>query len=334
MRLDKEYDCQDWSIKENICMVYFISPCQGKECISRVPFPETCKKCKHFYEEIDTYCKKCEEYNNFIELKKYYKQCRNWKCKDRYFPAEFLSLQVYCLNTKECRERNIAFMKRIKSSRSISLRVFDMYDLDLPLIITDMNGKEKVIGYERVCRICGNRLLRKNGAYSHSLRYCKEHKGWGFKLYEKYNWGTISKKYARKVSKSQEEDIIRLVVPRIEGEKSLEKIEIIIYKFFVLCEECNKLCTIYEYHWTPNIKLLKLDQLIINFEDLKLPNINVHHKTPVYTLTYENIHLIFDFENLICLCQECHKSRHKSRKLNTKLSIKNKLNIRSLEEFI
>ncbi len=178
---------------------------------------------------------------------------------------------------------------------------FDLYDLDRPRSITDGG---KVLDYERVCRQCGKPLFNKNGKYSVHRRYCGEHTG--YELWAKYNWGEASKKYARKI-REQNEGIIK------------EKFNTLIEKYYkaykeipewvrknnnqTICEECGKLCQIYSTTFLHN--------------KLNLNVINIHHKIPVHILTIDNLHLIWDFDNLIALCEACHKQQ--DHQLKTKV---------------
>ncbi|HEY0090303.1 MAG TPA: hypothetical protein VGB37_15750, partial [Candidatus Lokiarchaeia archaeon] len=117
----------------------------------------------------------------------YYKECRScWK----FFLVELMSIQVYC---EECKNKEYLpgltnqqrYIRNIKSSRSISLDNFDVYDLERPI---KNNDKDKIIDYERVCRICGAPLRTKKGTYSYHKRYCGTKKCNGGVLFSKFNW--------------------------------------------------------------------------------------------------------------------------------------------------
>lgn len=213
-----------------------------------------------------------------------HKKCRN--CGE-FFPSELLSIEIYC---KKCRNeeyvkgktRQWPYITRIKHARYINLNKFNIYDLKRPL-----EGG----GYERVCRICGDPLKKKDGSYSAHRAYCGKGACNANKLYYMFDWGTCSKSYLYKVKKEQKEKILEEL-----EKKGINKDNLSI---FVLCEKCGALCTAGNY---------------ICFSKLK--TINVHHKIPVHTLTEENIMLIWNEDNFICLCTECHGNAHRKVKIN------------------
>jgi hypothetical protein len=214
------------------------------------------------------------------------------------------------------------YINRIKKARSITANTFDLYDLDRPII-----RENKIIEYERVCRACGNPLKTKDGKYSYHMRYCKEHRGKGYELFDKYNWGPCAKEYVRKIQEKFSEEII----------VQIKELEILKehYNLVVICEECKKLCKSANYYESPyslsslrkrNPDIFESNQIIA-----KLELINVHHIVPVHTLTKENIHLIWEESNLICLCKECHWSKHRSEaKTNYKVD---PLKYKTLDQF-
>ena len=214
------------------------------------------------------------------------------KCGE-FFPAEPMEFKFFC-NKEECRKNGKYSFWHIKQTRHISARYFDLYDLDRPLIVPNM--------YERVCRVCGKPLLRKkDGTYSYHMRYCKDHNG--SELWAKYNWGKISKNYAREISKKNKEIINKKFKKRIENSHSVhrnyyqenpERIKRDLNKLIV-CEKCGKLCQIYS--------------LTYLYHKFNLKTINIHHIIPVHTLDWDNLHLIWDKSNLIALCEDCHNKQ-------------------------
>ncbi len=220
-----------------------------------------------------------------------HKKCR--KCRE-FFKAELMSLEFFC-NKEECREEGIYGLYRIKRTRHFTLDLFDIYDLDRP-ILTDQGT---IISYERVCRICGNPLFNKDGKYSYNRRYCGNCTG--YSLWVKYNWGEVSKRYAKKVSKENKPIISEQFIEKLQDHatKSYYKEKPIRIKRdlrnLTICEECKKLCHIYADYW---IAL-----------PLKIGVVNIHHKIPIHTLTEENIHLIWEESNLMALCSECHNKQ-------------------------
>ena len=220
-----------------------------------------------------------------------------------FFEAGLMSLEFFC-NKEACKKGGEYSFYHIKSTRHISSDLFDIYDLDRPRL-TDQGT---VVSYERVCRVCGAPLLNKNGKYSYHKRYCNEHNG--SELWAKYNWGEVSKSYAREIREKNKELISRKFKKRIENshpvtihyyQENSKRIERDLNNLAV-CEECGKLCQIYSttsLYGKFNIKI-----------------INIHHKIPVHKLTIENIHLIWDWDNLIALCEDCHNQQdHQLKKI-------------------
>lgn len=203
----------------------------------------------------------------------------------KLFPAEPLEFKFFC-DKKECQEYyNKYHFYTIKGNRHLPTHYFDLWDLDRPRGITD---KGYIIDYERVCRVCGTPLLNKDGKYSAHRRYCGDHSGdmiWG-----NYNWGMVSKSYAQDVADKNKE-LIRLKMDdlSLENKKGYTN-------RFTICEECYKLCLIYDTYWTNK-----------NAHNLNV--INIHHKIPIHTLTVENLKLIWDKDNLISLCKDCHNQQ-------------------------
>lgn len=156
-------------------------------------------------------------------------------------------------------------------------------------------------GYERVCRICGSPIKKKDGTYSYHICHCEKHRGHGIILYTKFNWGSCAKAYIEMVQ-FKNRKIIKKKLEEIDIPKELSDL-------VVVCEECNELCQkedLYYFSFGREYKdILKA-----------LPITNVHHITPVYLLDKSNIMLIWDFKNLQCLCLKCHHDKHKSKKLN------------------
>lgn len=173
-----------------------------------------------------------------------------------------------------------------KKTRCIYSEYFDIFDLDRP--ITSKNGIS--LGYEHVCRECGKPLKNKDGKHAFYRRYCKEHNG--FELFEKYNWSAVSKKYARKVRDENYKFIWEKIIEKY-GKNNFNFDEM---NNFTICEECKRLCQIYDLYYYKD-----------KFKDFSI--LNVHHIKPVHTLTRKNINLIWDFDNLIVLCPECHKKQ-------------------------
>jgi len=216
-------------------------------------------------------------------------------CGD-YFPAEPLELKFYC-EKNECQKRLYYKIEYIKRTRFCSSDFFDIYDLDRPISY----------GFERVCRICGTPLLKKDGTYSYHRRYCGEH--YGYELWAKYNWGEVSKNYAYEIRDKNRKTIF-LKTRNLELKKRY-------IKNLTVCEKCGELCQIKDY-W---------DRLSLKTHDV----INIHHIIPVHTLTIENLHLIWDKSNLIALCPKCHHNQDHQLKKIRKIE---KINFRSIMDYI
>jgi 5-methylcytosine-specific restriction endonuclease McrA len=231
------------------------------------------------------------------------KKCRSYHCHE-YFPAKPLEFKFFC-DKEECKERSWYGFQTIKQNRHIPANYFDIYDLDRPIKYND-----KIVGYERVCRVCGAPLLKKDGKYSHHKRYCNEHNGDA--LWTKYNWGYVSKDYAIKIREENQELICQKFKEQIEKENKLYKeIPEWVKKTtnLTICEECGKLCQIYSQPFLRN--------------GLGLNTINIHHKIPVHKLERDNFHLIWDYTNLIALCEDCHHKQDHQLKTKVDPYIKN-----------
>ena len=224
-------------------------------------------------------------------MTKFYKECRYRTCF-KFFEVELMSIQIYC---EECKNKTVVsgitnqqnYIQNIKYSRSISLDCFDVYDLERPI---KNHNNDKIIGYERVCRICGAPLRNKKGEYSDRKRYCGTKECNGGILFSKFNWKGCRFKYIKILYEKQEKEI--------ESELLKRNIDIERKYHFIFCEKCNKLCKINNDWWAG-------DYLgALEFKEFE--SVEIHHKQPVYTLTEENILLIFDSNNLICLCESCH----------------------------
>ena len=118
-----------------------------------------------------------------------------------------------------------------------------------------------------------------------NIRYCNDCNG--SELCTKYNWSYVSKSYAWDIA-DKYKDMIEEKIK--DFEKKEEYCDII-----TVCENCLKLCLVYDTYW--------------NYRKKHFEVINIHHKTPVHTLNKDNLYLIWDKENLIALCPECHNSQ-------------------------
>lgn len=229
-----------------------------------------------------------------------HKKCLNYHCHD-YFPAKPLEFKFFC-DKEKCQESSFYRMVSIKKSRHIPTNYFDIYDLDRSI---KYNGK--IVSYERVCRVCGAPLLNKDGKYSIHKRYCNEHNG--SELWAKYNWGIVAKDYAWDVADKNKELIKEKL--GLLNDKEKERVS----NHGTVCENCSKICLVYDTSWN---------------RKRKLGVINIHHKTPVHTLDKDNLHLIWEWDNLIALCEDCHKQQ--DHQLKTKVDPY--IHFRKITEFL
>lgn len=225
-----------------------------------------------------------------------HKKCRG--CNE-YFPAKPLEFKFFC-DKKECQKSDWYHLQHLKQNRHISANLFDIYDLDRPII----KDKGVFARYEQVCRECGKPLLNKNGKHSYHKRYCNEHNGNG--LWARYNWGVVSKNYAFEIRDKNKELITQKFNENIQKEHALYKeIPEWVRKTnnLTICEKCKQLCQIYSHTFL--------------YSRFRLKVINIHHITPVHTLDWSNLHLIWDESNLIALCPNCHNNQ--DHQLKTKV---------------
>lgn len=222
---------------------------------------------------------------------KVFKVC--WKC-GVYFPAKLHSFNCYCPEHQD--EYQNTLIPRIKRERYIQAEYLDVYN-DIPYfpygITSEKDKKEyldqreqwrkqghSVVSYqifERVCRSCGTRLLRKDGKYDPRRRDCgKKHE----QPVRYYNWGATKDVYLYELWEKQGERY-----KYFYESSNFWKASIPERKRVIKCEDCGK--------------------------DFRFHQINVHHVIEVNQLTAENIMLIWDFDNLLALCYNCHyKKRH------------------------
>lgn len=186
---------------------------------------------------------------------------------DKWFKAKLLSYQPYC---PICRKKYWKdSIENIKKARSILARNMDVYDTKYWI--------EKYKRYERVCRVCGARLLKKNGEHSTYKRYCSKHHYFDFNT----DW-TFSRHQF--LENFQDKNQVLIILTAMD--KGYENIVRFhrdgTYNFnYYICEKC--------------------------FKPITFGDIEVHHKIPVHKLTEKNIYLIWDESNFQCLCHECHR---------------------------
>lgn len=241
---------------------------------------------------------------------KVFKVC--WKC-GVYFPAKLHSFNCYCPEHQD--EYQNTLIPRIKRERYIQAEYLDVYN-DIPYFpygITSEKDKKEYLDqreqwrkqghsvvsfqiFERICRSCGSRLLKKNGKYNPLRRDCgKEHDN----PVQYLNWSTTSSNYVYDLWEKQGEHYKEFCVPHdFYKASALER------KRMVQCEDCGN--------------------------DFRFHEITVHHVVEVNQLTAENIMLIWEPDNLLALCYDCHyKKRHgwndpEDKKENKRIALVNK----------
>jgi 5-methylcytosine-specific restriction endonuclease McrA len=204
--------------------------------------------------------------NNLIV--KLCKSCGN------YFKSELLNHKPYC-HSEKCQKVWNLVLKQIIHKRYITANFFDVYDDDFPIHLK--NGD--FYRYERVCRYCGARLLKKNGKHSYMRRQCKDHSS--LFINAEFTWSYISSLYKHLLRVRNQ----TLIICKLIDEKGFNSLHNSLN--ITICELCNDLCSLSE----------------------------VHHKKPVHRTNPNDYLLIWDLDNLINLCLKCHnKQDHQLRR--------------------
>ena len=224
-----------------------------------------------------------------------------------YFPATLRTWNRYCPRHQSELKRDVA---SIISSRIIPVEWFDVYRPE-----TLPNGQ---IYHYHVCRACGADLIGKNGKHYSAMRWCKrrdkEHGEWVSQTL--WNWSSSRADYALTLAENQI-PLIQEQFPDLIASGKLRLTRGTYLKYYnyhhdpnalfsygltaVICENCGRLATINQSSYS---RYRNKDQEIIEAQ--------VHHKIPVHALTLENIMLMFDSSNFICLCMDCHWDDHRS----------------------
>jgi len=241
-----------------------------------------------------------------------YKMCFNCLC---LFPSVPLKIDKYCprcrntLSEYTSRTLQKGYLKQIKHDRYVPIRVFDLYDKLYPIQHrAGINGEylSEYLRYERVCRFCGERLLKKDGTHSTYKRYCQNPEHSGERLLSSFSWSFVREAYINEIFSHQKPAIKAYLVKKVGPQ-----VPHLYFSSFLFCESCGKFCKRETY--APHLSDA------INGESLE--QVNIHHRIPVYSLNEENIMLIFDYKNLICLCESCHKKNHEHVKVTLKMPL-------------
>jgi hypothetical protein len=149
---------------------------------------------------------------------------------------------------------------------------------NLPIHVFDVFDQKG----HHVCRNCGGSLLRKDGKYSSVKRYDKPYcSQMGDEIFGHYSWTNVSNHYIYELWGKQCKDPV--LGEAVKGG-------------LMICEECHALCKAKDDCWNDN--------------ENHYPTYALHHKVPVYFINETNWELVWDTENLICLCADCHKTKH------------------------
>ena len=143
------------------------------------------------------------------------KKCRS--CKE-YFPAELKSFVCYCPKCYPLKKHHL--LNRFKQDRYISVDNFDVFDDHYPV------NKYWHQKFERVCRVCGIRLLTKKGNYWSQRRQCKQHTYFG----GEHNWASTRDCYIYDFRKRHMVEIKCRAMDEHYPHQSV-----------CYCEECNRL---------------------------------------------------------------------------------------------
>lgn len=224
-----------------------------------------------------------------------FKKCK--KC-GIYFKSILLTVNSYCNEHQDL--LNDEFLSQIKNDRYIDSSYFDVYN-DIPYFPSNCKTEKLKQEYlkkcknenygsyfqqfERICRICGSRLLSKKGNYDPKRRFCIEHQGTATFS----NWSITANNYKYDLWKKQ-------------GNIIQNHIQVI------KCENCN--------------------------QDFNIDNIQIHHKIEVNTLNLKNLYLLWDYSNLIALCESCHYLKHAGLTPEQKLKKKLKKKENYYKKFI
>lgn len=215
------------------------------------------------------------------------------ECKE-FFPATVGSY-ISCCSKPACQTRWAMIVEHIKHSRNIDAKYFDLWDSDLIRVV---NGKDYPGHFERVCRICGTRLLKKDGTYNAYRRQCEAHTDAMFDYY----WPSVRDQFLFENQKIHKEEIAAFFVERTKTTfKQPLRWEVENYAY---CEGCSQIGIC-----------------------------DVHHNHPVHTLTKDNIGLIWDPKNLKCLCKTCHNRQDHQLTWKAKLPIPEMPKYKVLDRF-
>lgn len=202
------------------------------------------------------------------------KQCR--ECRKKY-PGKLKDPFNLCPehNTEKNRSWIVSIFKR---NRQINVDHYDVWNDDYQY----KNGN-----LERACRVCGGRMLKKDGKPSHHKRYCHHPCGYG------------------DLSISRGQDCHTRNFERHEVYITLTKFEKFNkpWEFGSSGGHCCEKC----------LKLLSYDE------------IEVHHLVPVCMVDETNYYLIWDQNNLQILCHKCHAKAEEHKLFRVKQTPKEKV---------
>lgn len=193
---------------------------------------------------------------------------RKWRdIRECFFEGKLQDPIDLCIkhNTPENRTKLI---QKFIHSRFIPIEQFDVWD-------GQYQHEHLYYKYERVCRICGKRLIDSKGKYNGHKRYCNSKTCHASIIYK--SWNDIKFTFLHALKQRNEATHCLLYLDQISEERDFLK-NVHYIRNYICCENCRKL----------------------------VRNIEIHHKVPVCTLDESNYYLIWEESNLIALCHECH----------------------------
>lgn len=181
----------------------------------------------------------------------------------KYYPGKLKDPITLCPK-HNISEHQKYLVNHFKKSRGIPIHYFDVWNNDYVCA----NGS-----LERVCRICGKRLLRKDGKYSHVRRHCCNPE----ELLSFY-FNSARYDYLEELHSRQTAQIALQYIDSIYTEDQWYWLRSSSLRGYICCEVCGKL----------------------------VGSPELHHKIPVSILDETNYHLIWDPSNFQALCHDCH----------------------------
>jgi 5-methylcytosine-specific restriction endonuclease McrA len=217
-----------------------------------------------------------------------------------YFESIPLAYEFFCASF-QCQKKKNHVLHEIKKTRFIPPAYFDLYVKENDL-------------YFHACRVCGIPLRKKDKSPNHKSRNCQDHESpylaWNHVAAEYLN-----NYYKKNICKTTEK--IKTIGIPLELHELFEV-------SFVLCEECGDFVHLGNY--------LSDNTLYRKYYN-ESSAYAIHHKSPIYKIQrFEELPLMFSHDNLILLCEPCHKKKHKTMK--EPITLKEANIFQSLDSFL